>query len=166
MAMTGTTALSIVPYAPELASHFYAINAAWIEEMFTMEDTDRDTLENPQERIIAPGGTIAFVAAEDVGIVGTCALQKTGDAAFELTKMGVTRAARGRKAGAFLLSHMIGLARELDARSLYLLTSKKCEAAIHLYEKAGFVHDPLIMETYGKRYARCDVAMSFPIHDA
>ena len=27
------------------------------------------------------------------------------------------------------------------------------------YEKAGFVHDDWVMQTYGARYARCDVAM-------
>lgn len=32
---------------------------------------------------------------------------------------------------------------------LYLLSDKKCAAAIHLFEKHGFVHDPEIMRRYG-----------------
>ena len=47
--------------------------------------------------------------------------------------------------------------------SLYLLTNRKCAAAIHLYEKLGFEHDPAILQSHGKRYERCDVAMSFPL---
>ena len=50
---------------------------------------------------IAPGGDIRFVAAEGLGVVGACALQKTGERRFELTKMGVLPEARGRKAGEF-----------------------------------------------------------------
>ena len=44
---------------------------------------------------------------------------------------------------------------------VYLLTNRKCEAAIHLYEKLGFVHDAEIMAKFGARYERCDVAMSY-----
>lgn len=52
-------------------------------------------------------------------------------------------------------------AEGLGADPLYLLTSKKCAPAIHLYEKLGFQHDAEIMATYGARYERCDVAMRF-----
>lgn len=155
--------LEIVEYAKPLAGLFHDINAEWIEAMFAMEDADRETLEHPDEKIIAPGGVILFVKASGLGIVGTCALLKSGEGRFELTKMGVLESARGRKAGEFLLAQMIGRARVMDVRELYLLTNTKCAAAIHLYEKAGFVHDPDIMERYGKRYERCDVAMRFPL---
>jgi GNAT superfamily N-acetyltransferase len=158
-----STSLSVVEFSDALAPEFYTINAQWIEAMFTLEPTDVETLENPRAKIIDPGGAILFVAAADLGIVGACALQKTGPDSFELTKMGVRDSVRGRKAGEFLLHHMIERARTMQAQSLYLLTNAKCEAAVHLYEKAGFVHDPLIMERYGSRYERCNVAMSFPI---
>jgi ribosomal protein S18 acetylase RimI-like enzyme len=49
----------------------------------------------------------------------------------------------------------------MGAELLYLLSNKKSAAAIHLYEKLGFVHDAEIMQTYGARYARCDVAMRY-----
>ena len=93
--------------------------------------------------------------------MGCCALQKTGATSYELTKMGVRPEAQGRKAGEFLLAAVIQRARDLGANPLYLLTSKKCEAAIHLYEKLGFQHDAEIMASYGARYQRCDVAMRF-----
>ena len=153
--------LKILSWHDDLAGAFHDINAQWIETMFTLEDTDRDVLCNPHERIIAPGGDIQFVEAEGLGIVGACALQKTGEGAFELTKMGVLESARGLKAGEFLLEAMIARAGALGARKLYLLTNAKCAAAVHLYEKLGFVHDASIMADYGARYERCNVAMLY-----
>jgi len=153
--------LSILRYSDELARDFHDINAEWIAAMYRLEQTDRDVLENPRERIIDAGGDILFVAAEGLGVVGTCALQKTGEHRFELTKMGVVDSARGRKAGEFLLRAVIARARDMGAETLYLLSNRKSEAAIHLYEKLGFVHDPAIMAEFGARYQRCDVAMRY-----
>ena len=151
--------MRIVEWHEDHAQAFHDINAEWITTMFALEATDREVLENPHERIIAPGGEILFVEAEGLGIVGTCALQKTGPQSFELTKMGVLETARGLKAGEFLLAAVIARAQELGADPLYLLTNHKCAAAIHLYEKLGFAHDAGIMADYGARYERCDVAM-------
>ncbi|MBB6226463.1 DNA-binding MarR family transcriptional regulator/N-acetylglutamate synthase-like GNAT family acetyltransferase [Polymorphobacter multimanifer] len=144
-----------------LAAVFHDINVEWISAMFTLEATDQDVLENPRERIIDSGGVILFVEAPGLGIVGTCALQKTGPSSFELTKMGVREVARGLKAGEFLLEAAVARATALQADPLYLLTSRKCAAAIHLYEKLGFAHDTEIMNDYGSRYQRCDVAMKY-----
>lgn len=153
--------LRIVEYDDSLARAFHDINAEWIESMFVLEQTDREVLENPRERIIEPGGTILFVEAEGLGVVGACALQKTGPRAYELTKMGVRETARGLKAGEFLLAAVIARAAALGADPLYLLTNAKCAAAVHLYEKLGFAHDAGIMESYGARYERCNVAMLY-----
>ena len=153
--------LRIVEFSDSLAGEFYRINAQWINDMFVMEDADRITLENPRHKIMDPGGTILFVEADGLGIVGACALRKESEGVFELTKMGVLESARGRKAGEFLLEKMIERAKKMKAVTLYLLTSKKCAAAIHLYEKTGFVHDPEIMACFGGSYDRCDVAMRF-----
>lgn len=154
-------ALAIREYNEELAPHFRDINAEWINAMFRLEDTDREVLDHPGSRIIAPGGVILFVEHPSLGIVGACALQKTGPTAYELTKMGVRESVRGQKAGEFLLAAVIARALELEADPLYLLTSSKCAAAIHLYEKLGFHHDAGIMARYGARYQRCDVAMRY-----
>ncbi len=151
--------LRIRPWSDDLARHFHDINAQWIEAMFKMEEVDREVLCHPRDRIIAPGGDILFVEAPGRGIVGTCALKKTGDTAFELTKMGVLENTRGLKAGEFLLRAAIARAGELGADPLYLLTNSRCAAAIHLYEKLGFVHDAAIMRDYGAGYERCNVAM-------
>ncbi len=153
--------LAIRRFSDALADDFYRINAEWIEAMYRLEQTDIDVLRNPRERIIAPGGDILFVEDPTLGIVGTCALQKTGERQFELTKMGVSDSARGRKAGEFLLHAIIARAEALGCDRLYLLSNAKSAAAIHLYEKLGFVHDAGIMEEFGRRYERCNVAMLY-----
>lgn len=162
-----TPPLRILPFEDRLAPVFAEITRAWVEEMFSLEANDRAIIENPRAMILDRGGEILFVEADDVGIVGTCALMPSGDKAFELTKMGVKVEARGKKAGAFLLEAVLDRARAKKAQglleTLYLLTNSRCEAAIHLYEKHGFVHDAAIQERFGCRYARCDVAMSHPL---
>jgi len=152
---------SLVEYSDELASAFRDINAQWIHSMYRMEEIDRDVLDHPRERIIDGGGAILFVKADGLGIVGTGALRRSGEAEFELTKMGVMESARGLKAGEFLLAALIERARALGARTLYLLSNRKSAAAIHLYEKLGFVHDANIMQAHGGHYDRCDVAMRY-----
>ena len=153
--------LSIREFTDDLAGAFRDINVEWISSMYRLEQADRDVLDNPRARIIDPGGTILFVEAGGLGVVGACALLKTGDHRFELAKMGVLESARGRKAGEFLLKAVIARAHQLGADLLYLLSNKNSAPAIHLYEKLGFAHDDEIMREYGARYARCDVAMRY-----
>ncbi len=153
--------VTIRDYSDELAVDFDRINAEWIEAMFEIEAADREVLENPREAIIDGGGAILFAETDDLGVVGTCALRKSSDGSFELTKMGVLERARGRKVGELLLAATLARAAELGAETIYLLTNRKCAAAIHLYEKVGFVHDAEIMAAYRARYLRCDVAMRY-----
>jgi len=154
-------AFAIRPYSDDLAEAFYRINAEWVQAMFTLEENDIQILTRPRELIIDRGGDILFVETPDAGVVGTCALIKIDDGIFELTKMGVSEAVRGRKAGEFLLAATLDRARQIGMERLYLLTNRKCVAAIHLYEKLGFTHSDDVMRRYGGRYARCDVAMEY-----
>lgn len=154
--------MSVRDFSDDLAQAFYEINAAWISQMFVLETNDITLLENPRELILDKGGAVLFAATPDLGVVGTCAIMRMKDGWFELTKMGVLEAARGRKVGEFLLAATIERAKAMGvADRLYLLTNKKCGPAIHLYEKLGFAHDPEIMQLFGSRYERCDVAMRF-----
>ena len=159
-ARTGS-ALTICEYTDDLAAHFRDINTEWINAMFRMEPTDQDVLDHPRERIIDAGGTILFVEARGLGIVGAGALMPAKDGGLELTKMGVRESARGLKAGEHLLTALIARAQTMEGDPFFLLTNKRCAAAIHLYEKNGFQHDAGIMARYGARYERCDVAMRY-----
>jgi N-acetylglutamate synthase-like GNAT family acetyltransferase len=154
-------AFAVRPFSDDLAEAFHRINAEWVQAMFVLEDNDVQILTKPRELIIDRGGDILFVETPDAGVVGTCALIRIDDGVFELTKMGVSEAARGRKAGEFLLAATLDRAREIGMDMLYLLTNRKCASAIHLYEKLGFEHSGEIMRRYGSRYERCDVAMIY-----
>lgn len=156
-----TQDLRILPYTPDRAAFFEAVNREWIESMFVLEDLDAKVLADPQTHIMDSGGDILFVEVEGKGLVGAGALKKLGPGVYELTKMGVTADARGHKAGEALLKALIDRAQEMKAEKLFLLTNSICEAAIHLYEKNGFEHSDEIKETYGKMYCRCDVAMEW-----
>ena len=153
--------LSIVEYTDALAPHFDTISREWVEDMFRLEPEDIAMIENPRSKVIDRGGTILFVEDPELGIIGTCALMPAEDGAFELTKMGVLKSARGRKAGDFLMKQILRRARQMKLRELFLLTNTKCDTAIRLYEKYGFRHDDDIMRRYGHRYERCDVTMSY-----
>jgi DNA-binding MarR family transcriptional regulator/GNAT superfamily N-acetyltransferase len=153
--------VEVLEFTPELAKYFESINREWIDDMFVMEDSDREILGNPKKVVIDQGGKIYFARLPGLGIVGTCALLKKDDSSYELTKMAVLESARGQKIGETLLEHVIDKVSELNIKNLYLLTNKICAPAIHLYLKAGFVHDEEIMQRYASKYDRCDVAMRY-----
>lgn len=153
--------VEIVEFSPDLAQDFYDINAAWIAERFVLEEIDKQVLSNPKAQIIDGGGVILFAKHPVFGIVGTCALMNLGSA-FELTKMGVRAEARGLKIGEKLLVAALERAKSMGIKRLFLLTNAQQAAAIHLYEKLGFVHCKEIMREFGHEYERCDVAMDYP----
>lgn len=153
--------VSIQAYSDDLAGAFKSINVEWISDMYAVEPADLKVLDHPREAIIDAGGAILFAVVDGVGPVGTCALRRTGERTFELTKMGVLKAARGARIGERLLTATIDEAARLGAERLYLLSNKQSVAAIRLYEKHGFVHDAEIMAAYGSGYERCDVAMLY-----
>lgn len=157
--------LRLIDYCDDHAADFRAINVEWIEAMFALEPRDREVLDRPREHIIDAGGVILLAEHVSLGVIGTGALQPSGDGVFELTKMAVRGTARGLKAGEMLLRGLIDRAAGKGAREIFLLSNRKCAAAVHLYEKAGFVHDADIMREHGAEYARCDVAMRYRIVD-
>lgn len=162
LARVRANTLSILPFSDALAPHFQEINLEWIEAMFTVEPHDREVLSHPKENIIDKGGEIYFVRSGDSEILGTCALERAADGFMELTKMGVKSAARGKGAGEFLLRFILERTRESGWQDkLFLVSNKRNVAAVKLYEKLGFEHDTEIMDLFGARYERCDVAMRY-----
>ncbi len=153
--------IQFLEFTPALSEYFKLINEQWIGQMFAMEASDFEILNDPQKIIIDKGGKVYFAQHATLGIVGTCALLKKDHSSFELTKMGVMESARGLKIGEALLAYVIAQAKPLQIENLYLLTNKKCEAAIHLYEKHGFKHDSQTMARYANKYQRADVAMRY-----
>ena len=156
-----TDDIEFVSFEPKHAEVFRQINEEWIGSMFELEESDKNVLNDPVKNIISKGGKIWLARHKKLGFVGCCALAKKKEMTFELTKMGVLESARGLKVGEKLLRFVLREAAKMPMKRLFLLTNKKCQAAIHLYEKNGFVHDRYVMEEFGGSYARCDVAMKY-----
>lgn len=158
--------VDILPYTADRAADFRDINLEWIGEMFEVEPVDRRVLDDPEGEILRMGGEIWFASIPVRGVVGAGALKPSGGGGVELTKMGVRAGLRGTGVGRRLLEHLIARGRAMGADPLYLLTNRRCAAAIHLYEQSGFLHDADILARHGCGYARCDVAMRLASQDA
>jgi GNAT superfamily N-acetyltransferase len=120
---------------------FRALNEAWIQKHFRLEEKDRETLEDPERHILAKGGYI-FMAERGAQPIGTCALLALGDGRFEIAKMTVAESERGQGVGRQLLEYAIAFAREKAIPRLYLETNTKLQNAIRIYEAVGFRHLP------------------------
>jgi putative acetyltransferase len=106
-----------------------------------MEDMDRETLGDPQGKILNKGGCIlmAWLGRQAIGCV---ALIPMDDGVYELSKMAVSPQMRGLGIGRRLLEHALAQAKRMGARSLFLGSNSRLENAVHLYESIGFRHVP------------------------
>ncbi|MGH9574937.1 MAG: GNAT family N-acetyltransferase [Candidatus Acidiferrales bacterium] len=139
------------------ADAFRSLNEEWIMRFFTMETRDFEVLRDPEGSILKHGGHIymAELGAEPVGCV---ALELTGTAVYELSKMAVTPNLRGKGVGRRLLDYAIEQARTLGAESLWLGSNTMLQNAIHLYKSVGFQHLPAERRP-NSPYSRANVFM-------
>lgn len=150
--------IQIIDYSPEFYDDFKRLNYEWIEKYFEIEDADRHSLNNPDEKILKPGGYICM-AVSNTEVVGTCALIKVDDNTYELAKMAVAENFRGNGIGWLLGKAAIKKARELGAKTIFLESNTALKPAISLYQKLGFqktVRQP-------SPYARCNIQMELAI---
>ncbi len=148
----------IVPFEPRHGPAFRDLNVAWVARYFTVEDKDREQLEDPQARIIDKGGVI-LMAEDGMGApIGCVSLVPIGGGVMELAKMAVSDNAQGQGVGRKLMDAAISKARQLGAEALYLESNSKLEPAVRLYERTGFEHLSAD-ERPQSPYARCDVYM-------
>ncbi|MFG2050842.1 GNAT family N-acetyltransferase [Micromonospora sp. NPDC048935] len=143
------------------AEAFRTLNEEWIAHFFTIEESDRKTLNDPFAAIVDPGGDVLIV--RDGGeIIGCVALVRSSDDVFELSKMTVLPTVRGRGIGRQLIEAAITRARELGATTLFLGSNTRLANAVHLYETTGFQHvSPNQIPL--PPYARADVFMQMAL---
>ena len=154
------TDVQIVPFRPDHAAAWAALNEAWLGEGgFAVEGKDRKVIDDPQGAILDPGGLI-FMAERaspsgERGVVGCCALMAMDDGGYEVAKMTVSPAARGLGLGRRLLEACEAAARAAAAPRLYLETSSALKPAGALYRSFGFIDLP----PRPSPYVRADVWM-------
>lgn len=136
---TRAQSIEIVPFAAADRSHFYRLNAEWLQRFFYLEEIDHRVLSNPEAEILAGGGVIVYAKMGDE-IVGTCALLRESPGVYELTKMAVTERCQGLGIGRKLIDAIIAAFKQKRGKMLFLETHSKLISAIRLYENSGFEH--------------------------
>lgn len=151
--------VQIVDFTQQTRDAFRDLNVEWLHEYFRVEPVDEETLSNPEKIILEPGGAILYAKVDGV-IVGTCALQKTDDDVYELTKMAVTRGYRGRQIGKRLMQATLERARRLGARKVFLVTNSGLAPACTLYRRSGF---KVVHTGPHPKYERGDLVMEMDV---
>jgi putative acetyltransferase len=146
---------SVVTYRPEYREEFERLNRAWIEQHFVIEDADREVFRDPVGAIVEPGGEIFFVV-EDGQVQGTCAVLAHEPGVYEIAKMAVAPAARGKGYGDLLMEASVDFARRVGARRIVIVSNTVLAPAIRLYEKHGFVRVALDER---ERFARANIRL-------
>lgn len=143
------------------ATSFRTLNEEWIMRYFTLEKADRETLGDPENKILQKGGRI-FMAYAGQEAVGCVALIPMGNGVYELSKMAVSPQHRGQGIGRLVLEHAIAQAKLMGAKSLFLGSNSRLENAVHLYESTGFRHVPP-ERIPSMPYSRANVFMELPL---
>lgn len=129
--------VQLVDYTDEYQNAFRQLNHEWIKRYFTLEDADNQALDNPDKKIIQPGGCIVMALYKNEP-VGTCALIKLNETTYELAKMAVSSKAQGKHIGWLLGQAILRKAKEKGAKTVYLESNTILKPAINLYHKLGF----------------------------
>jgi DNA-binding MarR family transcriptional regulator/GNAT superfamily N-acetyltransferase len=162
--LRGLDRVDIVAFEPGLGPAFAALNREWLEEYFEVEPSDAAVLADPEGTILAGGGRILF-AILDGRPLGTVALIRRDAQSFELAKMAVTAAVRGKGVGRRLAIAAIEEARAAGVRSVVLQTSARLLAANRLYRSLGFRRVPTSARESGA-YHRPTYTMKLDLRDA
>ena len=149
----------VVEFDPKYARRFADLNYQWIEESYGIEQHDHDVLDHPFDVIINPGGQIFFALVGDE-VAGTVAMIPAGDDTFELTKMAVDPAFRGRGLSNLLMQACIDFARSTGRKTIFLESNTKQVAAIQLYRKFKFEETPPDPNT---QYVRSNIRMELVV---
>lgn len=101
-----------------------------------LQRIEQDVAHLPGE--YAPPDGRLLLALGDGKPAGCAALRKNGEGVFEMRRLYVRPAFRGKKIGKTLAEHCITEARRETGRSLHLYTLPSMNEALHLYRSLGF----------------------------
>lgn len=131
--------IEIRAYEKKYQPDFKRLNLEWLDKYHLTETHDLEILDHPEEKVIAGGGCI-FLAMDGEKVVGTAGLAKEQEGIFELVKMTVDPAWRGRGISKILLERCLEEAKKLRAKKIFLFSNSQLLTALKLYEKYGFRH--------------------------
>ena len=154
-------AFSICRFRSELCADFVRLNREWIEQLFTLEESDELLFADPKREVVDRGGEIFFAFA-DGKVVGCCALLRHDDGRFELAKLAVDAAFRGQGIGRRLCTSVMNFARSRGIWRLFIETNSRLEAAIALYHHLGFVETTAIERSHERGDVLLEADLSLP----
>ncbi|AWL25206.1 GNAT family N-acetyltransferase [Streptococcus suis] len=147
--------MNIETYKPEYKEAFIAMNLAWIEEMFQVEDEDRMVLGSIEERL-ANGGEIFFAINDEGEIMASCMVAPLPSGEWEIEKFAAKKEFAGQGAGKACLQACMDFIKEKQIQKVIIVSNRKCVSAIHLYRKFGFIEIPVDKNKFP--YERADIA--------
>ena len=145
--------IEVISFNKKFSEDFYTLNKLWIEESWSLEDSDKEDLLNP-EKIIKKGGQIFFAVSNNKA-VGTVAMIFNSKNKFELAKMTVKSHFRGKGIANLLMDKCIQFAIEKKAKEIFLISNDSLKIARNLYDKYGFKE----VDLDSKKYKRGNVKM-------
>ena len=131
--------VELIEYNEKYHSDFKKINLEWLDKYALTESHDLMVLNDPKGTILDRGGYIWLAKAGDE-IIGSAALMNEGHGIFELAKMSVTEAWRGKGISKMLIEACLQKAKQAGAKKLILFSNHQLQTALKLYEKYGFKH--------------------------
>jgi len=131
--------VEIIEYSDRYANDFKELNLEWLVKYGLAEAYDLEIINDPQTTILNKGGFI-YLAKDAEKIVGSAGLAKEDNSVYELVKMSVAPAFRGKGIARMLIEKCLNKARQLGARKVFLYSNSQLTTAIALYEKYGFMH--------------------------
>jgi molybdopterin-guanine dinucleotide biosynthesis protein A/predicted GNAT family acetyltransferase len=131
-------AIEIAPFEARHAEGFAALVADTLREFGFEHDPELDRdLDDPAGTYVA-----LWIATAGDEVAGSVALRDLGEGAYELKRMYLRSAHRGRGVGKRLLGTALDWARAKGAEVVRLDTTDRMVAARRLYESEGFVRVP------------------------
>ena len=148
------TNVNIIEYSSQYQPDFRSLNLEWLDKYNLTESHDLMVLDDPQATILDRGGFI-WLAISDNKVVGSAALIKEHEGEYELAKMAVTAAYRGKGISKLLIETCLAKAKEIGAKKLSLFSNHQLQTALKLYEKYGFYY----VEVENSPFKTADVKM-------
>jgi len=146
--------IKIIPYRNEHHEAFRQLNLEWLDHYNLTESHDLMILDDPEGTILNRGGFI-WMAEADGQLVGSAGLIKEHEGEYELAKMAVTPAYRGKGISKLLIEKCLQQAKEIGAVKLTLFSNHQLQTALSLYQKYGFNH----VEVHDSPFETADVKM-------
>jgi len=129
--------IRLINYEDKYQDDFKRLNLEWLDKYNLTESHDLEVLDDPQKFVNNKSGWF-FLEMDDDKVLATGGFSKENDTEYELVKMFVDEAYRGKGISKTLLDRCLEEAKKLHAHKVILYSNSQLKTALKLYEKYGF----------------------------